>query len=80
MTNVACADQATGALFFENKTWRWDDSSGDTTLFRAVLFPYLADIIEAPELEEMWRDKFFKSLNITAVLAWYTGILDKKRL
>lgn len=77
VTNVACPDKATGALFFENKTWRWDDSSGDTTLFRAVLFPYLADIIEAPEIDEMWRDKFFKSLNITAVLAWYTGILDK---
>lgn len=77
VTNVACADKATGALFCENKTWRWDDSSGDTTLFRAVLFPYLADIIEAPELEDMWRDKFFKSINITAVLTWTTGVLDK---
>lgn len=77
VTNVACADQATGALFFENKNWRWDDDGGDPTLFRAVLFPYLADVIEAPEVPEMWREKFFKSLNITAVQAWTNGILDK---
>lgn len=77
VTNVACADQATGALFFENKSWRWDDDGGDPTLFRAVLFPYLADVIEAPEVPEMWREKFFKTLNITAVQAWTNGILDR---
>ena len=77
VTNVACADQATGALFFENKSWRWDDAGGDPTLFRAVLFPYLADVIEAPEVPEMWREKFFKTLNITAVQAWTNGILDR---
>ena len=77
VTNVACADQATGALFFENKSWRWDNDGGDPTLFRAVLFPYLADVIEAPEVPEMWREKFFKTLNITAVQAWTNGILDR---
>ena len=77
VTNVACADQATGALFFENKSWRWDDDGGDPILFRAVLFPYLADVIEAPEVPEMWREKFFKTLNITAVQAWTNGILDR---
>ena len=77
VTNVACADQATGALFFENKSWRWDDDGGDPTLFRAVLFPYLADVIEAPEVPEMWREKFFKTLNINAVQAWTNGILDR---
>ena len=77
VTGVACADKSTGALFFENKTWRWDDSSGDTTLFRAVLFPYLADIIEAPEISEEWRTKFFAALNATADLTWRTGIISK---
>lgn len=72
-----CPDSSTGALFFENKNWRWDDSSGDTTLFRAVMFPYLAEIIEAPEIAPEWRDKFFAAINVTAELTWRNGLLDK---
>lgn len=75
----AFCESAHNVLYYENYNWAWDgpDFGGDCALFRAILFHYLADIIEAPELEENWRDKFFASMNATANYLWRNGLKSK---
>lgn len=67
-------------LYYENdRQWAWGapDFGGDCALFRAILFHYLTDLIEAPELEAQWRDKFFSSMNATADYLWRNGLVSK---
>jgi predicted alpha-1,6-mannanase (GH76 family) len=73
----ACVESSTNILHYENYSWRWDDASGDVTLFRAILFQYLGELIEAPELPAAWRTKFLAAFNTTADYLWRSGVIDK---
>lgn len=75
----AFTESSTNVLKYENYNWSWGgpDYGGDCALFRAILFHYLTDLIEAPELEDQWRTKFFASMNSTADYLWRRGLVDK---
>lgn len=73
------SESSTNVLKYENTGWTWGgpDYGGDCALFRAIFFHYLADLIEATEIDEAWRNKFFSSMNSTASYLWRNGLVDK---
>jgi len=78
--NEVCMEKSTHILHFENYDWRWDNDGGDYTLFRAILFQYLGELIEAPELSDMWRKMFILPINCTAQHLWKVGVKDKSNI
>lgn len=81
VTQAFC-ESAHNVLYYENFNWAWGapDFGGDCALFRAILFHYLTDLIEAPELEDQWRNKFFASMNATADYLWRNGLTTKSSI
>lgn len=68
-------DQATNVILKENGG---KPGNGDDALFRAVFFRYFADIIEAPDFDEAWHNKFLACMNSSSEYLWRYGLADRR--